>query len=40
MALASILFALMNVTVRLGSAHVPWAEVAGVRDRWWGRWSR
>jgi drug/metabolite transporter (DMT)-like permease len=31
MALASTLFALMNVLARLASAHAPWAEVAGGR---------
>src|SRR6185436_10510386 len=31
MALASALFALMNVLVRLASARVPWTEVAAVR---------
>lgn len=31
MALASVLFAMMNVLVRLGSARVPWTEVAASR---------
>jgi drug/metabolite transporter (DMT)-like permease len=31
MALSSLLFAAMNVLVRIGSARVPWSEVAAVR---------
>src|SRR3954464_6933030 len=31
MALAQLFFALMNVCTRLGSAHLPWSEIAAAR---------